>query len=208
MIGWNIAGWQSSFAEKKSRSVQCGDVIVLTKRLQSNVQIHAGTQEMKNQHGMDWNFIKISILMEFKTKPCLLMKMNDYAQIPFPICFMAWNQPKCINVAAYRVHKWVRGLMRFRRVGRVGTPWDTANDEREERKETRLIASLPGHEWIGSKITIIPPYTYLVTQGVGNLRPAGHMRPASDFFAAREMSQEKEKKSIYFTSSQKNDLAA
>ena len=33
------------------------------------------------------------------------------------------------------------------------------------------------------------------TAGVGNLRPAGHMRPASDFVAAREMSQEKEKKS-------------
>ena len=42
-----------------------------------------------------------------------------------------------------------------------------------------------------------------IRSGVGNLRPAGHMRPASDFFAAREMSQEKEKKSIYFTSSQK-----
>ena len=32
------------------------------------------------------------------------------------------------------------------------------------------------------------------TSVVGNLRPAGHMRPASDFFAAREMSQEKEEK--------------
>ena len=56
------------------------------------------------------------------------------------------------------------------------------------------------------KLTIFAKVYFDTRSGVGNLhvRPAGHMQPASDFFAAREMSQEKEeKKSIYFTSSQK-----